>query len=178
MLSSEGQATEAPAGREGKANESLAWFPWILGCTSRCVSVLGSAREKMPLCCVKGGKLCPRSAFRFCSEVFICVIAGEGSLGGAGKQPGLPSPNNCRRSHQENFPCDMKRCRAQGVCPGVPLCTGHTWPRENRGAPWGCPGPRCQETPPDAMWERGAWLAGPAAPRSPRHAHRVCRAHT
>lgn len=85
--------------------------------------------EHLPLCCVEVGKLCSRSAFCFCREVFISVIAGEGSLGGAGKQPGLPSPNICRRSHREKFPCDVKRCRAQGrartrVCPAVPPALG------------------------------------------------------
>lgn len=162
---------EAPAGRQGKANESLPWLPWIPGC----VSVLGSGREmNTPLCCVK---LCSRSAFCFCSEVFICVIAAEGSLGGAGRRPGLPSPNNCRRSHRENFPCVVKRCRAQGrartrVCARcAPLPRAHLAPRES-GAPWGA-----QEQPPE-QW--GVWGLTGGSCGSPRHpvTHRGAVVHT
>lgn len=97
-MSSEGQAMEAPAGRQGKANESLPWLPWIPGC----VSVLGSGREmNTPLCCVK---LCSRSAFCFCSEVFICVIAAEGLLGGAGRQPGCLHRTTAEGAIGKTFP--------------------------------------------------------------------------
>lgn len=145
------------------------------------------AERRTCLCAVKGGKLCSKSAVCFCSEVFICVIAGEGSLGGAGKQQGLPSPNNCRRSHGENFPCDVKRCRAQGrarthVCPRcAPVCPsamGTPGLERTGGLHGGAQGPGARKHHPEQCGSVGLGWWVPLHRQAPHYTQKVCRAHS
>lgn len=178
MLSSEGQAMETPAGRQGKENESLAWLPWIPGCTPGvclCQNQAGRRTSAFVLC--RGGKIVLQKRILLLRGSLHLCDSRRGIAGRSRQAAGAAFTKHLPKEPSGKVSLRRETLQSPGPSPHpcVPRCApcpGHTWLHG------GVRGPDTRKHHPEQCGSAGFGWRVLLHPRAPRHTQRVCRAHS